>query len=205
MILHLLERLLLIIFVIVIGSRPVYNENFAIVTGKIEMPEAGSGNLTGVAQVDYPEGFNKDNCSVISIMGHSARENQSNNWYTPAALDAAGSIIGTAGMYVSCGAEYISVRSEKLADSASRSDVSFKVILMKLPNGNQAGRLGDVNLDGEITEADKILMPDFIVNGGALTFDQYANADCDPNRDGKINSGDTLQITKYLEGQIDHL
>lgn len=203
MILHLLERLLLIIFVIIIGSRPVYNENFAIVKGTIITPEANSGNWFGETQINYPEGFTQNNCIVISIMSTLLGND---NWKTPGASGRA--VEATGGNYSSTailGDDNITARVFKISDGEGTKRIEIKIVLMKLPTGNDAPLLGDVNLDGEITEADKILIPDFIVNGGALTFDQYANADCDPNRDGKINSGDTLQIEKYLNGQIDHL
>ncbi len=172
------------------------------------MPESGSGNLTGVAQVDYPEGFNKDNSVVISVMGHSSLSSQSDTWNTPVATSAVSVMTGTGDMLVRMGADNILIRSEKLTNEQARSDVYFRIILMKLPTGNDATLLGDVNLDGQITQEDKDLQANFIAkNPGyeALTFEQYANADCDVNRDGKINSGDSLQLTKYLDGQIEHL
>ena len=55
--------LLLIILVIAIGSKVVYKDNFAILTGSI----TGSGEANSQAiNINYPDGFTKDNCVVIN-------------------------------------------------------------------------------------------------------------------------------------------
>lgn len=51
--------LLLIIFVIVIGAKIIYKDDYAILTGTIQ---------DGQANINYPDGFNKDNCIVVSNM-----------------------------------------------------------------------------------------------------------------------------------------
>lgn len=54
-----MEILLLIILLIVIGSKVVYKDNFAVLSGTIK---------NGNANINYPEGFNNSNCVVVSQM-----------------------------------------------------------------------------------------------------------------------------------------
>ena len=54
--------LLLIILLIVVGSKVVYKDNFAIVTGKISLL-----NGSGIGYLNYPNGYNYSNCIVISV------------------------------------------------------------------------------------------------------------------------------------------
>lgn len=58
--------LLLIILVIVIGAKVVYKDNYAVLTGTIDFT-VNTGNTSGTKNIDYPEGFNKDNCVVIAL------------------------------------------------------------------------------------------------------------------------------------------
>lgn len=51
----------MIILVLLIGQKYVNEEKFAILSGDITLQ-----NGAGKTQIDYPEGFTKDNCVVIS-------------------------------------------------------------------------------------------------------------------------------------------
>lgn len=71
--------LLLMIFVIAIGSKVVYKENFAIIKGTID----GDGSTSSQqVNVDYPKGFTKDNCVVINA---SFRNTETNTGYSTGA------------------------------------------------------------------------------------------------------------------------
>lgn len=54
--------LLLIILVIVIGSKVVYKDNFAILNGTINVSKG-----TGTVDINYPAGFTNTNCTVIAV------------------------------------------------------------------------------------------------------------------------------------------
>ena len=54
--------LLLIILVIVIGSKVFYKDNFAILTGTITGDETESPSK----KIDYPAGFTKNNCVILT-------------------------------------------------------------------------------------------------------------------------------------------
>lgn len=51
--------LLLTILVILIGAKAIYKDRFAVLTGTAQ---------NGQVAINYPEGFNKDNCIIISNM-----------------------------------------------------------------------------------------------------------------------------------------
>ena len=59
-------------------------------------------------------------------------------------------------------------------------------------------KYGDVNLDGEISIVDAVLLNKYLVNGASLTDQSVANADC--YKDGKPNANDTLTILKVIVG-----
>ena len=62
---------------------------------------------------------------------------------------------------------------------------------------------GDVNLDGEISIADAVLLNKYLVGSATLSDMAKKNADCDA--DGDITSSDTLKILKYIVGSIDEI
>lgn len=53
--------LLLIILLIVLGSKVIYKDNFAVITGTISLT-----NGSGIGYLNYPDGYNYNNCIVIS-------------------------------------------------------------------------------------------------------------------------------------------
>ena len=66
-----------------------------------------------------------------------------------------------------------------------------------------ATKYGDVNVDGDVTIADAVLLNKYLVNSATLTDTQKANADC--QFDSKVTSTDTLAILKYIVGTVDTL
>lgn len=81
-------------------------------------------------------------------------------------------------------------------------DFNYKIVLMKLPEltENVDYKLGDVNGDGQITQADLTLVQNYMQGTQALTDKQLKAADV--NKDGNINTGDTLLLSKYINGSI---
>ncbi len=72
--------LLLITLLIVVGNKVIYKDNFAILEGNIELVQSDSG-LTGTTNINYPIGFNKNNCVVISV-GISGSSNLEEETYS---------------------------------------------------------------------------------------------------------------------------
>ncbi len=64
-------------------------------------------------------------------------------------------------------------------------------------------KLGDVNLDGDVTIADAVVLNKYLVGSATLSESAQKNADCD--KDGNITSSDTLTILKYVIGSIDEI
>ena len=64
-------------------------------------------------------------------------------------------------------------------------------------------KLGDINLDGDVTIADAILLNKYLVGSASLSEASQKNADCD--KDGKLTSSDTLVILDYVVGSIDEI
>ena len=64
-------------------------------------------------------------------------------------------------------------------------------------------KLGDINLDGDVTIADAILLNKYLVGSVTLSEASQKNADCD--KDGKLTSSDTLVILDYVVGSIDEI
>lgn len=113
------------------GAKVIYNDRFAIVEGVIITPGKGATYLTGVAKVDYPQGFNQTNCMVISIMGGSFRDNALLS--TPMCNeDDNGYVRGVAGLVASLTNSNISVSVRKLETSQESVTIPFKIILMKI-------------------------------------------------------------------------
>lgn len=51
--------LLLIVLVIAIGAKVMYKDDYAVLTGTVQ---------NGQGTINYPKGFNKDNCIIIANM-----------------------------------------------------------------------------------------------------------------------------------------
>ena len=64
-------------------------------------------------------------------------------------------------------------------------------------------KLGDANLDGDVTIADAVVLNKYLVGSATLSESAQKNADCD--KDGNITSSDTLTILKYVIGSIDEI
>ena len=65
--------------------------------------------------------------------------------------------------------------------------------------GHQRG-YGDIDADGDVDNADSLLMARHFAGSITLTGDDFKAADL--NADGRINSGDYGQISSYLAGKI---
>ena len=64
-------------------------------------------------------------------------------------------------------------------------------------------KFGDINLDGDVTITDAILLNKYLVGSVTLSEASQKNADCD--KDGKLTSSDTLVILDYVVGSIDEI
>ena len=179
-------------------------DDVVVINGKIKMPAANSGTLNGTTNVDYPEGYTNQNTLILGIMAHNTTH--TDWWSTTSDHDLPSSNnLGSGNLLATLKPENISVSSTKVDDVAPGNDVTFKIILAKIPNyeKNVDYTLGDVNKDGEITKDDLTLLQNYIAGTGTLTEKQLKAADV--NKDGYIDTGDTYKLSQYLNGSISSL
>ena len=135
----------------------------------------------------------------------SNNDRNPNQWATRAHKDAAGSFAGSGDLRATMMNDYIRVFSTKASAQEDRHDVTFRVTLMKLPEWteNVDYVVGDINGDGVINKEDLDLLGEFLTGKTSLTDRQMKSADV--NRDGEIDTGDTLKLSKYVNGIISTL
>lgn len=104
-------------------------ENVAILTGNITTPAANSGDLTVQKDINYPAGYNANNCIPISYL---AKKNDTFGWATYTPKDAMGYIIGSAGLRVLLKSNTITIAKDKSDDLEPASTVNYKIVLMKI-------------------------------------------------------------------------
>lgn len=106
-------------------------DNIVVVTGTIIMPEANESSIQGSVDVNYPLGFNKDNCAVLSVMSHNT--SHTDWWSTPKYSGMpSSSIAGNGDTCVMLKPNNITIQSHKVNTSEPRKDVTFKVVLIKV-------------------------------------------------------------------------
>lgn len=125
---------LLIILAIVLGSKVVYKDNFAILTGTI----TGNGTDSPSDTINYPEGFSKDNCVVLTA--NMQRTPQQSKSYG-SVYDGSSSISGSIPLRVSLSSdniliEYriINLREGGVTITTTPASVShtYTIVLMKI-------------------------------------------------------------------------
>lgn len=129
-ILRLMAILLLIILVIAIGSKIIYRDNYAILTGTLENGQAIIS--------EYPEGFNNTNCVILSIMtSHPDHEGQ---WAIGNTFNSAAYVSGSIPIRAYMKNEGIVLQAKNIILTNEQSvgvydlSVSFKykIVLMKI-------------------------------------------------------------------------
>lgn len=97
------------------------------------MPEENASTVTGFTDIAYPDGFNNENCIVISLMSHNTLH--SDWWCTVTNSSYSYSMItGSGDLSTRLKPDVITISSMKVAHEEKRKDVTFKITLMKLPN-----------------------------------------------------------------------
>ena len=130
--------LLLIILVIAIGSKVVYKDNFAILTGTI--PANTGADSYSIKEINYPSGYTKDNCVVVASQFNNSN---TNNIYSSGTIMSVGSYtIGGVPATISLREDDIQIRisnsyivpGEPSAVYVQQIKVPFayKIVLMKI-------------------------------------------------------------------------
>ena len=111
------------------GSNVIYHDEIAVVTGKITTPAADSDVLTGDVDIDYPVGFTRDNCVIISLMGQNAAGTQ---WSTITKDSSSGYILGTSFLSATLSKDYIRIRKFKSDTTEPSQTTTVRAVLMKM-------------------------------------------------------------------------
>lgn len=104
--------------------------NIAVITGNITTPAANSETTTGTVRINYPSGYNRTNCVVVSIMG--GKQGNSDILTTPMPVGAGGGLMGASGIAVTLDTNNILVRKEKIDVIEPTKTTAFKIVLMKI-------------------------------------------------------------------------
>ena len=107
------------------GSAYVLKNNFATLTGTMTLD-------VSPYYLDYPEGFNKDNCMIVGILSRNSTE-RPNIWFTPVPNympDSTGQTYGN-NIYAVLDENKINVYANMSLETEDWS-IDFKLTLMKI-------------------------------------------------------------------------
>lgn len=176
----------------------VLKDNIVTIFGTIQMPEANDENLTGITYVNYPNGFNKDNCIIIGLMSHNT--SHTDYWSTPMSSESISSAqLGNGNLMATLTSDNIRVRSDKSNAAMPRKDVTFKLALLKYEPDVSDYELGDVNMNGEVFEEDLTLLNSYLAGNTTLTGKQFKLADM--NSDGAVDSTDAGLLNQKISDE----
>ena len=111
------------------GSNVIYHDEIAVVTGQITTPVADSDVLSGDVDIDYPVGFTRDNCVIISLMGQNAAGTQ---WSTITKDSPSGYMLGTSFLSATLSEDYIRIRKFKSDTTEPSQTTTVRAVLMKM-------------------------------------------------------------------------
>lgn len=182
------------------GSAYMLKNNIGILRGIIALNGIkGDTKETGIVQnIQYPTGFNKDNCFVVSV----GFNNTSNTAIAFGSLfaDPRAILHGGVDKEVFLKDDGITLTSTFYWNGQLGEDrtdkYNFKIVLMKYEVLEDEYTIGDVNSDGIIDEADLQMIQDYITEKIVLTEQQFRAADMDNN--GKVSSSDYVLLKNQL-------
>lgn len=181
--------------------------NIAVLEGKvITNPREGEETYhLNMYDLDFPEGFNADNCVCMAFGLNSFDDNTGGYSYdilSPRVLKddfdprvmvrssffrniLLGTVNDTSKIVITINTPYTEVK-----------EISYRIVLMKIENKEENYILGDVNGDGVINEADLQMLKDYIEGKRALTIAQFKAADM--NEDGGVDIIDLALLKRKL-------
>lgn len=178
---------------------------------------AAPGDKPTITPTPGPVTFTDDTCTIMNVeFTNAALQNGKEYMIWVIAADADGKYIPTASSILYIGQAAASgttftfngVYPKEIADSAVMlsgpgleaidtadgvQDGLYTLATIKVPY-----KLGDVDLDGDITGADAVLMNKHLAGGDQLTGTNKLAADID--KDGDITGADAVRLNKYLAG-----
>ncbi len=104
--------------------------NIAVLTANVKTPEAGSSIINALAQINYPQGYNQDNCVIVSLMSWN-KTFTTKFWSSLGATQSAAEM-GCYGLRGTLRPDNIEVQVHKIDPAESAKNVTIKIVLMKV-------------------------------------------------------------------------
>lgn len=105
-------------------------DNIKVLTVEVTTPAAGNEVINAVGTINYPSGYTRDNCIIISLMAwNHAFTNKT--WHTVGATGMS-SDIGDYGLKAILEQSNISVRVNKINQQEAARTITIRVALMKI-------------------------------------------------------------------------
>lgn len=189
------------------GSAYVLKGDYAIMQGSITLNVSTDQQLSSgiYAQtnidLDFPVGFNKDNCVVISFgtRRHSMGENGQGFTYGDYKNDSFGLYVGNMHKSLILGSkekqDKIKIMLENIANTGTYV-LDYKIVLMKIKYNRVELQKGDANGDGKVNADDLTKIKNFIMSTDYLTQEQFEAADM--NDDGEVSAADYTNLKNQL-------
>lgn len=192
-----------IILLIIVGSKVVYNDAIVIVRGIQNVTVEENQPLDCTFNIDYPSGFSKDNCIVLAIGTRYSGNTKGFSFGTRDSYQSPGALVGASfGKAVTLLADKLVAHFYYAYGNANHNGASYsieyEIVLMKIPTYAEGTdyKLGDVNGDGDINSEDFNLLNNYMQGNASLTLQQLKAADI--NKDGKIDAMDSYKLQQYI-------
>ncbi len=155
-----------------------------------------------VLNIDFPQGFNKDNCVCLAFGMKTYAEN---NYSYGVAFSETNRF--TTGSYyrniiLGSGDNKSKIGLHVWNMATGQHTVYYRLVLMKIPTYVEGVdyKLGDVDQNGKIEETDGDVVLKYTTGEIGLTEQQLKAADV--NKDGTVEALDAAIIQRYATGQI---
>lgn len=175
--------------------------NIAVITGKVTLAGAPASETNEPKQtawtINFPKGFNKDNCVCIAFGGRMYDDRGFN--YGLGDDGSFGIVTGDIPRSITLGYKPDPTKIHLSVENIANSDhiYEYRIVLMKLDESEDY-IAGDINGDGEVTIEDKNLALNYGVGQQIdLSWNQFKAGDM--NKDGIIDARDASRIGALIE------
>lgn len=156
-----------------------------------------------ILNIDFPKGFNKDNCVCIAF-GMKTYEEKNYSYgvaFTESNRFVTGSYIRNV-VLGNTNDDNSKISLHVWNMTTAQHTVYYRLVLMKIPTYVEGidYKLGDIDQNGKIEEADGDTVLKYTTGEIGLTEQQLKAADV--NKDGKVEALDAAIIKRYATGQI---
>lgn len=189
------------------GSAYILRNNIVVLKGITNIHVGADSRLDYTFNLNYPDGFNKDNTIVLAFGSRWIVDGTSSRGLSFGTMDISASSPGA--LLRTAIGKSITLMPDNMVcnflytygDSSHNAydyEFEYKIVLMKLPELTEGVdyTLGDVNGDGQINSDDFDLVNSYMEGSSSLTRQQFEAADI--NGDGKIDAMDTYKLQQYI-------